>query len=105
MRREQEYLTAQMSTLKYSIDESIQNQQELARQAFSSWVEALDLDYSKKETEYDELVKLLYESYDKNQEELINHFNNIQEGYRADIEEIKKALDQIRATRAAAMEA
>lgn len=105
MRKEQEYLTAQMSTLKYSIDESIQNQQELVRQAFSSWVEALDLDYSKKETEYDELVKLLYESYDKNQEELINHFNNIQEGYRADIEEIKKALDQIRATRAAAMEA
>ena len=105
MRREQEYLTAQMSTLKYSIDESIQNQQELARKAFSSWVEALDLDYSKKETEYDELVKLLYESYDKNQEELINHFNNIQEGYRADIEEIKKALNQIRATRAAAMEA
>lgn len=105
MRREQEYLTAQMSTLKYSIDESIQNQQELARQAFSSWVEALELDYSKKETEYDELVKLLYESYDKNQEELIDHFNNIQEEYRANIEEIKKALDQIRATRAAAMEA
>ena len=105
LRKEQGVLMAQIGTLKQSIDQTMQNQQDLARQAFSSWADALDLDYNKKETEYDELIKLLYSSYDKNQEELIDRFNNIQEEYRANIEEIKVALDQIRATRAAAMEA
>lgn len=112
MRREQDYLTAQMGTLKRSIDETIRDQQALARQAFASWCEALDVEYQKKEVEYDQLLANLGHIFESEQDALaaeirgnVEVFERRKLELQKDLDTIRSELDRIRATRSAAMEA
>ena len=112
MRREQDYLTTQMSTLKLSIDEAMRDQQSLARQAFTSWCDALDVEYQKKEVEYDQLLANLGNIFESEQDALaaqmrgnIEDFERRKRELQKDLDTIRSELDRIRATRSAAMEA
>ena len=82
-----------------------QNQQELARQAFSAYCEVLDNAYAQKESEYDDLVSHLMKIYDEQQTILISSLEKDRAEMAADLDICRKELDKIRATRAAAMEA
>lgn len=112
LRKEQNSLMAQMGTLKQSIDQAIQNQQELARQAFTSWIDALDLDYARKEAEYDELLVTLGNIFNSEHDAFLQQMAECEQGLeqrkneiQRDLDSLRSELDKIRATRAAAMEA
>lgn len=65
-----------------------------ARQAFSEYCDSLNKEYYTTEAEYDAAIADLKKTY-----------NNIQDKLMEDVGKIKKELDKITATRAAAMEA
>lgn len=64
------------------------------RQNFENYETILDKEYQEKEEEYDNLLKDLYNAYDKEQVELLD-----------EIQEIKENLEYLRSTRAAAIQA
>ena len=105
MRREYEYLTAQIGTLNRAIEESTRDQKRLARDSFESYCDALDIDYFNKEKEYDNLVDCLQTLYIEMHDSLINKHEQESAWSKAELAAIKHELDKMRATRAAAMEA
>lgn len=105
MRKEYEYLTAQIGTLNRAIEESTRDQKRLARDSFESYCDALDIDYYNKEKEYDNLVDCLQTLYIEIHDSLINKHEQESAQSKAELAAIKHELDKIRATRAAAMEA
>jgi len=68
--------------------------QEISRKAFEQYADSLEKEYEEKEQEYAQSIKLLNQSYD-----------NIQSNILAEIDTIHKDLDNISATRAAAIQA
>lgn len=56
--------------LNQTISSTIEAQKEIAKEAYSSYCDALDSDYCKKEDEYEKLTTLLIQSYDKKQSDL-----------------------------------
>lgn len=98
-------LEAQMDTLKRSIDELSSSQKASARASFEQYCETLEYEYEKAETEYDNLIALLQETYDQQQDARQKIMVKEERMYREDIEIIKRELEKIRATKAAAMEA
>ena len=76
------------------IQQTITNAEEVSRQAFENYNEALDKEYILKEKEYQEAIKLLNNSYGAIQAEI-----------NAEIGLIRSDLDKISATRAAAIQA
>lgn len=65
-----------------------------ARQSYDNYEHSLEIDYQTKEEEYDKLLKELYESYDIEQENLLDQ-----------IKEEQDKLEYLRSTRAAAIQA
>jgi hypothetical protein len=98
-------LEAQMDTLKRSIDELSSSQKASARASFEQYCEALEYEYQQRETEYDNLIELLTDTYNSQMDKLHIMFKNEESMCKEDIAIIKQELDKIRATRAAAMEA
>jgi hypothetical protein len=84
----------------------------LARQAFSSWCDAIEAEYFKKEQEYDELLANLGHIFESEQDALAAEIRGNEEAFerrkhelQRNLDIIRSELDGIRATRAAAMEA
>ena len=98
-------LEAQRDTLKRSIDELTSSQKASARASFEQYCEALEYEYQQRETEYDNLIELLTDTYNSQMDKLHIMFKNEESMCKEDIAIIKQELDKIRATRAAAMEA
>lgn len=98
-------MQTQLCTLQETIEEMAQNQRQLARAAFESYCDALDIDYQSKETEYDNLIELLQNTYNEQQEQLHRMFKSEEHMCQEDVAIIKQELEKIRATRAAALEA
>lgn len=98
-------LQEQNIALTEQLSITTQNQQELARQAFSAYCEVLDSAYAQKESEYDDLVSRLMKAYDEQQAMLIDSLEKDRAEMAADLDICRKELNKIRATRAAAMEA
>lgn len=83
-----------LNALQESTSNIFEKQKKLSQSAFETYCDILDKDYKEKEEEYNNSLSLLHNSYEKQQFVLINF-----------IEEQKKALEKIKAMRAAAMEA
>ena len=112
MRREYDHLTAQMDTLNSTIETTTRNQQSLARQAFVSYCDALDTEYTQKEKEYEELIAHLGDVFESEHNTFLSKvsernaaFARETEQLSRDIDLVRSELERIRATRAAAMEA
>lgn len=118
--------TDAMMRLKATEETLLQKQaaeQALLRSAFAQYAETLDLEAANLDREYDELVTKLKLIYDMQQDSLLSQCDNIEKEHKALVEKLKvayaniqadlekeldkvrKDLDKIRATRAAAMEA
>ena len=89
---EKEIETRQLSLEK--IQETINNANEVSRKAFENYNDLLDKEYNAKEADFDESVKILEESYAEIQAEKL-----------AELDQIKKDLDKMVSTRAAAIQA
>lgn len=100
-----EALQNQYSTLKQTIDDSMRDQKELAHSAFVLYCDILDEEYHKSENAYDELNDLLKDTYNKNQDLLVEAYQQKKEEIAADLAQCQLELDKIRSTRAAALEA
>lgn len=107
-----ELLMAQLATLTQTIDNTMRDQQSLAREAFTTYCDALDTEYSQKEKEYDDLVAILGDIFESEQDTFLQrmaeHDRNLdlrKQEIQRDLDTIRIELDKIRATRAAAMEA
>ena len=112
MRKEHDYLTARMDTLNSTIETTTRNQQSLARQAFVSYCDALDTEYTQKEKEYEELIARLGDVFESEHDSFLSKvserdatFARETEQLSRDIDLMRSELERIRATRAAAMEA
>lgn len=80
--------------LQEDIQSTLNNQKELAEEAFQNWWSLLEKNYQEKEGEYSSLVQNLKTSYAQEQEKL-----------NAEVSVLRKDLDKIRATRDAAVAA
>lgn len=105
-------LTAQMGTLKRSIDETMRDQQRLSREAFASYCEALEVEYERKEKEYDEALVALGDIFESEHDTFLQQvagyeqeFANRKQSLQRDLDSVRLELERIRATRVAAMEA
>lgn len=77
-----------------SILDKINNQQELSKKAFENYCDILEKQYEKEEKEFD-----------NHKEDLRKSYNDLQTELKREIDLIKKDLDKISATRAAAIKA
>lgn len=82
------------SQLIAEFNEKLSNQQEVSKKAFENYFDILDKQYNKTEKEFDEKVAELQQTYQNRSEELHSQF----------LEE-SKDLDELKLTKAAAMEA
>jgi hypothetical protein len=105
LNQEIENKKAQMLDLTQSIETLSSSAKAAARASFEQYCDALDMEYSLKEREYDELIALLQAVYDAQQDELKKMFTKEARMCKEDLDIIKKELEKIRATREAAMEA
>ena len=96
---------AQISTLSSSLETMSSDLKASARASFEQYCDSLDYEYQQKETEYDNLIELLADTYNSQMDKLHIIFKNEESMCKEDIAIIKQELDKIRATRAAAMEA
>lgn len=98
-------LTRQMDASQKAIDSAVQNQKQLAQQAFESYCDALSRDYAKAENDYDSQMSILKNAYEQYHDALICALETEKETLLKDLVVIRAELTNIRATRAAAMEA
>ena len=77
-----------------SIQKSIEDSEQVSRNAFEQYMDTLDKEYELKEKEHQEAIQLLDNSYGEIQNKVI-----------AEIDQIRADLDKISATRAAAIQA
>ena len=77
-----------------TIQKSIEESEQVSRNAFENYMDTLDKEYELKEKEYHAAIDLLNESY-----------GDIQNKVNAEIDQIRIDLDKISATRAAAIQA
>lgn len=105
LKQEIENKKAQMLDLTQSIETLSSSAKAAARASFEQYCDALDMEYTLKEREYDELIALLQAVYDAQQDELKKMFTKEARMCTEDLDVIKKELEKIRATREAAMEA
>lgn len=77
-----------------SIQKSIEDSEQVSRNAFEQYMDTLDKEYELKEKEHQEAIQLLDNSYGEIQNKVI-----------AEIDQISADLDKISATRAAAIQA
>lgn len=89
-----EKLNNQMSSLTKNIKETYENQKELSNQAFNNYFETLEKSYEEKTQDYNDSLKILHDSYEKKQLIILSQIENEQ-----------KKLDDIKATREAAIAA
>ena len=87
-------LQSQLSDIQNNITKTIDNQKELSQKAFESYCEVLEKQYGEYEEEYDMCKDALETAYSNLQLKLIQEANVV-----------KAELDQIKATRAAALQA
>lgn len=83
-----------LDDIQNNISKTLDNQKELSQKAFENYCEVLEKQYEEKEKEYD-----LYE------QGLDTAYTNLQLKYLEDLNKCKEELDQIKATRAAAIQA
>ena len=96
---------AQITALSSSVETMSGDLKAAARASFEQYCDTLDYEYQKAETEYDNLIALLQKTYDQQQDARQKIMVKEEMMYREDIEIIKRELEKIRATKAAAMEA
>lgn len=89
-RFEQDKITKDIDRLK----EIKKDYETVALNSFSNYCEVLDKDYEQKEKEYNQLIERLTQCYDERQQQLIE-----------EIEQVRKELDKLANTRAAAIQA
>ena len=77
-----------------NIQKSIEDSEQVSRNAFEQYMDTLDKEYELKEKEYQEAIQLLDKSY-----------GEIQDKVNAEIDQIRVDLDKIASTRAAAIQA
>lgn len=77
-----------------NIQKSIEDSEQVSRNAFEQYMDTLDKEYELKEKEYQEAIQLLDKSY-----------GEIQDKVNAEIDQIRTDLDKIASTRAAAIQA
>lgn len=95
--KEKERLEQEIENKKEEIsflDQRIQNNENIAKEAFQKYWDVLEYKYSEKESEYDYYIQKLKVNYDIKQDEII-----------AEIKDNQQKLDSIKATRIAAQEA
>ena len=83
----------QKQSILDKIQESIQQSEQITKQAFEHYVDILDTEYKVKEQEYNNSLELLKNSY-----------TTIQNNILAEINSVRADLDNISATRAAAIQ-
>lgn len=83
-----------LNQINLTIENNLNNQKNMSKQAFENYCDLLDTDYKSKEKEYDDLCKNLYDAYSQKQDKLI-----------AETEKISQQLETIKSTRAAAIAA
>lgn len=89
-----EYQEKELQTLQATISSSIKAKEELSQKAFENYCAILEKQYDEYEEEYDMYKDALETSYSNRQLELIR-----------ELDETQKDLDQLKATRAAAIQA
>lgn len=83
-----------LSTIQLELTTSVENQKKLSQEAFNNYVEVLENKYKEAEEEHDKCIDILNTSYSDLQLKLMRERDQYQE-----------ELDQIKATRAAAIQA
>ena len=98
-------LTAQMGTLKRSIETTMRDQQRLSREAFASYCEALEIEYERKEKEYDtalaNLGNIFESEHDTFLQQVAEHERSLEaqkESLQRDLDSVRLELERIRAT-------
>lgn len=96
-----ELLFTEMVRLTDSINEANETRKKVVETAFLQYCALLECQYEDKEKEYNELNKMLEDSYEKLWDRLVQEKNR----YADLVEEERQTLEKIRATRIAATEA
>ena len=106
----------ELSNLQLNVTQSLDNQKELSQKAFENYCEVLVKNYEEKEKEYQDSLTLLSDSYTEIQTKLLKSYEEAKEendkklqeklsGIAEEIAKEQQQLDQIRATRIAAVQA
>ena len=103
---------AQIATLSSSIEQMLGDLKATARASFEQYCDTLDYEYKKKETEFDEDLANLDQLYENKHDALLQEMSKSAEGasrqrkqLEADLDILRRELEKIRSTRAAAMDA
>ena len=83
-----------LEELQSNVSKTFENQKELSQKAFENYCELLDKQYEEEEEDYNRYRDTLHTAYSNEQLKLMQ-----------ELEEVKAALDKIKATRAAAIQA
>ena len=83
-----------LKELQSNVSKTFENQKELSQKAFENYCELLDKQYEEEEEDYNRYRDTLHTAYSNEQLKLMQ-----------ELEEVKAALDKIKATRAAAIQA
>ena len=89
-----DYFDKQLVTIQEQIKTTEQNQEDLSRKAFENYCEILEKQYKEEEEEYDMYKDAMQTAY-----------SNLQLKLMKDIQAVRDELDQLEATRAAAIQA
>ena len=95
----------ELDNLQTNVTKTIESQKKLSQTAFESYCEVLIKSYDEKEKEYNENIERLKEAYADAQEKEMENLASSKEKIDEEIAEAKEVLNQIRATRAAALQA
>ena len=83
-----------LNDLQNNVSKTFENQKELSQKAFENYCELLEKQYEEQEEEYNNYQDALHTAYSNEQLKLMR-----------ELDEVKAALDKIKATRAAAIQA
>lgn len=104
-RNECQHLQDQLDATRYGLEALYQEQTLGVHKAFEAYCDGLDLEYTNKEKEYDQLIENLGDIYDKHQDSILSRLAEVRRESDAERQSIQSDLDKIRATRTAALEA
>ena len=90
LKQEYDLVSAQKDAISGMIDDLSRNQKEMARDSFTVYCDALELEYNKAEAEHDAQLELLDSIYDKRRDELTEQENNLLQEKRDDIKELEE---------------
>lgn len=105
LQEQNEYIKQQHEQTLETFHENWEKQKGLVQEGFATYCEFLEQEYQNKDEEYDQAVLELGLAYEKMHDGLIEKFNAQKDKIAADLDQARRELDKIRATRVAALEA